>query len=177
MEQQVEFAVGVKDMMKRKIAMQGILWLFILSAGIITGGSIFEGVVLTPLWSHALPDSVRQWPYGTIQSKFFAVVTPLYALLSLALLIASHWMAAQQRKWARVAGLCGLIVVIATFAFFVPILQKTQATQGAGLSGEEITRLVNQFKTWHWGRWALLIGSWLAGLRALSLSGGSAVEK
>ena len=169
--------MGVKDMMKRKIAMQGILWLFILSAGIITGGSIFEGVVLTPLWSHALPDSVRQWPYGTIQSKFFAVVTPLYALLSLALLIASHWMAAQQRKWARVAGLCGLIVVIATFAFFVPILQKTQATQGAGLSGEEITRLVNQFKTWHWGRWALLIGSWLAGLRALSLSGGSAVEK
>jgi len=157
-------------MKKRILLTTVILWLFILSAGIITGGSIFEGVVLTPLWSHALPDSVRQWPYGTIQSKFFAVVTPLYALLSLALLIASHWMAAQPRKWARVAGLFGLIVVIATFTFFFPILQKTEGAQGAGLSGEEITRLVNQFKTWHWGRWALLIGSWLAGLRALSLS-------
>jgi hypothetical protein len=157
-------------MTKRILLTTVILWLFILSAGIITGGSIFEGVVLTPLWSHALPDSVRQWPYGTIQSKFFAVVTPLYALLSLALLIASHWMAAQQRKWARVAGLFGLIVVIATFTFFFPILQKTEGAQGAGLSGEEITRLVNQFKTWHWGRWALLISSLLAGLRALSLS-------
>mgnify|MGYP000993134298 CR=1 FL=1 len=74
-------------MTKRILLSTASLWLFILSAGLITGGSIFEGVVLTPLWSHALPDSVRHWPYGTIQSKFFAVVTPLYALLSLALLI------------------------------------------------------------------------------------------
>lgn len=164
-------------MTKRILLTPVILWLFILSAGIITGGSIFEGVVLTPLWSNGLPESVRQWPYGTIQGKFFAIVTPLYALLSLAMLIASRWMAVQQRKWTRVAGLFGLIVVIATFTFFFPILQKTEGTQGAGLSGEEITRLVNQFKTWHWGRWALLIGSWLAGLRALSLSGESSVEK
>ena len=164
-------------MAKRILLTPVILWLFILSAGIITGGSIFEGVVLTPLWSHALPNSVRQWPYGTIQSKFFAVVTPLYALLSLALLIASHWMAAQQRKWARVAGLFGLIVVIATFTFFFPILQKTQGAQGAGLSDEEVVRLVSQFKTWHWGRWALLIGSWLAGMRALSLAAKSSSVK
>lgn len=164
-------------MTKRMLLTPVILWLFILSAGIITGGSIFEGVVLTPLWSHALPNSVRQWPYGTIQSKFFAVVTPLYALFSVALLIASRRMAAQQRKWARVAGLCGLIVVVATFTFFFPILQKTEGTQGVGLSDEEVTRLVNQFKTWHWGRWALLIGSWLAGLRALSLPGESSAEK
>jgi hypothetical protein len=54
--------------------------------------------------------------------------------------------------------------------FFLPILQKTQATRGAGLSGDEITRLVHQFETWHWGRWAVIVGSWMAGLRALSLS-------
>ena len=154
-----------------------ILWLFILSAGIITGGSIFEGVVVTPLWSHALPDSVRHWSYGTIQSRFFAVVTPLYGFLSLALLIASQWMAAQQRMWARVAGLCGLIVIVATFTFFFPILQKTEGTQGAGLSDAEIVLLVRQFKTWHWGRWALLIGSWLAGMRALSLAAESSSAK
>jgi hypothetical protein len=35
---------------------------------------------------------------------------------------------------------------------------------------EEITRLVNQFKTWNWGRWVVLIGGWIAGLRAFSLS-------
>jgi hypothetical protein len=66
--------------------------------------------------------------------------------------------------------------MVATFFFFIPILQKTQVTQGAGLSGEEITRLVNQFKTWNWGRWAVLIGGWIAGLRALSLSESSDVR-
>jgi hypothetical protein len=55
--------------------------------------------------------------------------------------------------------------------FFLPILQKTQVTRGAGLSAEEITALVNRFKTWNWGRWVLLIGGWAAGLRALSLNG------
>jgi hypothetical protein len=35
-----------------------VLWLFVVSAGVLTGGSIFEGVVLTPLWSHS-PESVR----------------------------------------------------------------------------------------------------------------------
>ncbi|MFN7999529.1 MAG: anthrone oxygenase family protein [Acidobacteriota bacterium] len=146
------------------------LWLFVMSAGILLGGSIFEGVVLTPLWAGALPESVIQWQYGSIQTKFFAIATPLYALFSVALTIASRWMPHQQRRWAFVAGLCGVFVVVVTFLFFVPILQKTQATRGAGLSGEEITRLVKQFTAWHWGRWAVIIGSWVAGLRALSLS-------
>jgi hypothetical protein len=96
--------------------------------------------------------------------------TPAYALFSLALVIVSWWMPRQQRKWALVAGLSGIIVLVATLLFFLPILEKTQVTRGAGLNGEEITRLVNQFKTWHWGRWAVLIGGWAAGQRALSLS-------
>jgi hypothetical protein len=105
------------------------------------------------------------------------VATPLYGLLSLALTIVSWWMPPQQRKWAFVAGVSGIVVIAATSLFFLPILQKTQATQGAGLSGEEITRLVNQFKTWHWGRWALIIISWVAGLRALSLSSSEAMPQ
>jgi hypothetical protein len=68
------------------------------------------------------------------------------------------------------AGLTMLVLGIATVSFFLPILQKTQATRGAGLSGEEITRLVNQFKTWNLARWMLAIGGWAAGWRALSLS-------
>jgi hypothetical protein len=163
-------------MSKRSTVAQVVLWLFVLSAGIVSGGSIFEHVVLTPLWAGSLPQSVTQWQYGGIQGKFFVVATPTYALCSLALVIVSWWMPARQRKWALVAGLSGIIVAVATLFFFIPILQKTQVTRGAGLSGEEITRLVNQFKMWHWGRWALLIGGWVAGLRALSLSASADVR-
>jgi hypothetical protein len=133
--------------MKNRIAIAQItLWFFVLSAGILTGGSIFEGVVLTPLWSHSLPESVRHWDHGTIQSKFFAFVTPCYALSVLAILLASRWMPAKQRRWALIAGLCGLIVVIATFTFFFPILQKTQGSQGTGLAR------LSQFSTFEAGR-------------------------
>ncbi|HVF57911.1 MAG TPA: DUF1772 domain-containing protein [Pyrinomonadaceae bacterium] len=157
-------------MSKPPIITQIVLWFFVLSAGILFGGSLFEGVVLTPLWAGSLPESVTQWQYGSIQGRFFMVATPLYGLFSLGLIIASRWMPPPQRKWALVAGLSGLVVIVATSLFFLPILQKTQATRGAGLSGEEITRLVHQFERWHWGRWALIIVSWVAGLRALSLS-------
>jgi hypothetical protein len=157
-------------MTTRSITAQVVLWLFVLSAGILLGGSIFEGIVLTPLWAGSLPESVTQWQHGSIQGKFFRIATPFYALFSLALVIVAWWMPPRQRMWAVAAGLCGILVIIATFLFFLPILNKTQATRGAGLSGEEITTLVNRFITWHWLRWAAIIGSWTAGLRALSLS-------
>jgi hypothetical protein len=155
--------------MKRSNVTHIVLWLFVLSAGIVTGGSIFEHTVLTPLWAGSPPESVMQWQYGGIQGKFFRVATPTYALLSLVLLGVSWLMPPQQRKWALVAGLSGVIALVWTIMFFLPILGKTQATKGAGLSGEEITALVTQFKAWNWGRWAVLIGGWIAGLRAFSL--------
>jgi hypothetical protein len=51
-------------MTKRSAVTQIPLWLFVLSAGILSGGSIFEHVVLTPLWAGSLPESVTQWQYG-----------------------------------------------------------------------------------------------------------------
>jgi hypothetical protein len=156
-------------MAKRSAVIQVVLWLFVLSASILTGGGVFEHTVLTPLWAGAPPESVTGWQYGGIQRKFFIIASPLYYLFSLALIVASRWMPRRQRRWAFAAGLSGIILMFATFLFFLPILQQTQVTRGAGLSGEEITRLVSQFKTWNWGRWAVLIGGWVAGLRAFSL--------
>lgn len=157
-------------MAQRPLVTQIPLWFFVLSASILTGGGIFEHIVLTPLWAGSPPESVTQWQYGGIQRKFFIIFSPLYYLCSLALLIASWWMPRRQRKWALVAGLSGIIIGVATFTLFIPILQKTQVTRGAGLSGEEITGLVNRFKAWNWGRWVVMIGGWVAGLRAFSLS-------
>lgn len=157
-------------MTKRPMGTRAVLWLLVLSATILIGGGIFEHVVFTPLWAGSPPESVTQWPYGVAQSKFFMVASPLYYLFTLALLLVSWRMPKRQRTWAWVAGGCGIVVMLSTILFFIPILQQTQATRGAGLSGEEITRLVNQFVTWNWGRYVFLIGGWAAALRVLSLS-------
>lgn len=150
--------------------MQIVLWFFVVSAGLLNGASAFEHVVLTPLWAGSLPESVMEWPHGGIQGRFFMIASPLYGLFSLVLAIGSRWLPPPQRRWALAAGVSGIVVVVATIAFFLPILEKTQVTRGAGLSGEEITRLVHQFEFWNVGRWAVLFGGWIAGLRALSLS-------
>jgi hypothetical protein len=157
-------------MVKRSTIPRVVLWLFVLTASILTGGGLFEHTVLTPLWAGSPPESVTGWQYGGVQRKFFIVVSPLYYLFSLALIIASWWMPRRQRGWALAAGVSGIVIMFATLFFFIPILQKTQVTRGAGLSGEEITALVDSFKTWNWGRWIVLIGGWLAGLRAFSMS-------
>lgn len=140
------------------------LWLFVLSAGLLAGGSIFEHVVLTPLWAGAPPESVMQWPHGAIQGKFFRVVSPIYALGSILLLLAAWRMPGREKILASLAGLSGIIVVGATFGFFIPILQKTQVNRGAGLTAEQISALVADFRTWNWARWIVLIAGWVAGL-------------
>lgn len=147
-----------------------VLWFFVLSATFLLGGGTFEHIVLTPLWAGSPPGSVTQWPHGTVQAKFFAIFSSLYALFLLILAVVLWWMPRPQRKWALVAVVCGLVVVVSTFFFFVPILGKTQATAGAGLSADEITRLTNQFVNWNIGRYVLMISAWAAGLRALIVS-------
>lgn len=147
-----------------------VLWLWLLGVTILMGGGVFEHTVLTPLWAGAPPESVTQWPYGVVQATFFGIVSPLTGLLALALIVASWWMPRQQRAWALGAAVSSLVVGVATVAFFVPILEQTQGTRGAGLSGEEITALVNRFWNWNWARWAVSIGGWAAGWRALILA-------
>lgn len=149
---------------------QVVLWLYLLSALLLTGGGLFEHMVLTPLWAGSPPDSVTAWPYGGIQRRFFILFSPTYYLLSLALIVGSWWMPRRQRAWAAIAGVSGLIIAVATFSFFIPILQKTQVTRGAGLSGAEITELIDRFKTANVGRYFVLIGGVLAGLYAIARS-------
>jgi hypothetical protein len=147
-----------------------VLWLLVIASGLVAGGSIVERVAIIPLWAAAPPESVRAWTLGAIQRPFFEIATPIYALLALAAFVSSWFLPAPARPWARTAGVVGVALMIATVAVFVPALQKTQATGGAGLSGEEIVRLTRRFVDWSWLRTGSLFAGWLAALRALTRS-------
>jgi hypothetical protein len=147
-----------------------VLWLLVVWAGVLVGGSVFERLVVTPLWASSPPESVTAWTGGAIQRPFFMVATPGWALFSLAAFVLSYAMPAAARPWARVAGVAGVSMMIWTAAFFIPILEKTEASRGAGLSGEEITRLTKQFVTWGALRAFIAFGGWLAAIRALVLA-------
>ena len=98
------------------------------------------------------------------------VATPLWALASLASVALAFALPPPARPWARAAGAIGVALFIWTLAFFIPILGKTEANRGVGLSGEEITRLVRLWVGWGMVRTLVVLGGWLAALRALTLA-------
>ena len=152
-----------------KIAVS-LLWILVVAAGVLVGGSDFERMVVTPLWAGAPPLSVQSWTLGAIQRPFFTLATPLYALLSPMVLVGSFALPEDARPWARVAGVVGVLIMIWTMAYFVPILHKTEANRGAGLAPEEITRLVRGWVGWGLVRTLAAGAGWLVAIRALVLA-------
>src|ERR671927_415786 len=125
-------------MTTRQLIAQIVLWLFIFSSSIQMGGAVYETFVITHLWAGAPPESVTGWnpvpQYAIEPVRFWGRASPLYGLVTLALLIAAWFMPKASRKWALVAGICTLVVIVSTVLFFVPILRETMFTRGAGLS-------------------------------------------
>jgi Domain of unknown function (DUF1772) len=160
-------------MVNRTLITRTVLWLFVVFAGIHVGAALYEVFVIIPLWAGAPPESVTGWnlapQYAIRPEIYWMKFSPVYQLLSLAVFIVSWLMPTPRRKWALAAGTCGLIVSLATIFFFVPILLKTIYSRGAGLSGAEITALVNQWVGWNWLRLALMLVGWLAAIRALNM--------
>jgi hypothetical protein len=147
-----------------------VLWSLVVTAGILVGGSIYETVVVNPLWAGAPPTSVTSWPYGSIQAPFFRVATPGWALLSVAVFALSFAMPQAARPWARAAGIIGVVVMIWTVTYFIPRVVATEGNRGAGLTPEEITRMTHEFVRWGYLRTVIAAGGWLVALRALILA-------
>ena len=149
------------------------LWVFVVSLGILIGATVFEALVITPLWAGSPPESVRGWNenprYAIEGGIFFGLIAPALLLSSLASLIAGWKMPRKRRKWLVAAVICTFIGFVATGLFFVPILRETIFTRGAGLSDAEIVEKVNSWVTYNWWRMAIQTVGWLAALRALSL--------
>jgi anthrone oxygenase-like protein len=149
------------------------LWVLVICLGILTGATIFEALVITPLWAGSAPESVRGWNenprYAIDSGKFFVLIVLPLLLSSLFTLIAGWKMPWKRRKWMVAAAVCTLIGFAATGSFFVPILRETIFTRGAGLSDAEIVEKVNRWVTYNWLRMGLQTFGWVAALRALSL--------
>src|SRR5579864_3507414 len=106
-------------MTTRLITAQSVLWLFILFQGLVTGGALFDAMVLTPLWAGSPPQSVTTWSYGIIQARFFVPIGTVAALFSVVLLFTARLSPPQCRRWAVIAAVCGMIVVLSEVLFFI----------------------------------------------------------
>jgi hypothetical protein len=156
---------------------QTFLRLFVILMGIEIVGGLHETIVVTTLWSLASPDSVVAYYQYNVSNPQFALnadgrfwifFTPLVGLLAIVTLISSRKLRLEHSKWRTTSAILGLIVVVFTFAWFVPnIILIGQG--GAGRSEEQIISLMNWWVMLNWVRAVLCSAALLAAMRALSV--------
>jgi Zn-dependent protease with chaperone function len=166
-------------MRRRFTIAQIFLWLFVITLGITLGGGLYETLVVMPLWAAAPPESVIAYyrhnvanPQLTLDQggRFWIFVTPLLGLLCIAVLLSGLRTRPEHRLWRSVAAALALLVVVFTFAWFVPNIVKLMGEGVTTMTPEQITSLTNWWSRLNWLRAFLYFVAWLAALRALSIS-------
>jgi hypothetical protein len=153
------------------------LWLFVIVLGIELGAGLYETLVVLPLWASAPPQSVVAYHQHNVTNpefalnaggRFWIVNTPLLGVMSLAALLTGLKTQVEHRKWRMIGTVLSLVVVISTFAWFVPKIMILGAG-GAGLNPAELTSLTNWWVRLNWVRVVVYSAAFLAGLRALTV--------
>lgn len=157
------------------ITTSALVWLLAVALGLQTGAGLYETRVLVPLWASAPPQSVLAYFTNPLRPnsgrRFWIVLTPVVGIVSLVNLIAAWQSGGPLRLWWLGASGASVVVVAVTFGYFVPALLGL--ARAGERSAEEVARAVRWWVGLNWVRVAVLVGAWLAALKALTYSGGA----
>jgi hypothetical protein len=150
-----------------------LVWLLAVMLGLQTGAGLYETRVLVPLWANAPPQSVVAYFTNPMRPdsgrRFWIMLTPTVGIVSLVNLIAAWQSTGPRRAWWLGSSAASVLVVAATFGYFVPALLRLARADER--SAAEVVRAVRWWVKLNWVRAAVLTGAWLAALRALTYSG------
>jgi hypothetical protein len=147
-----------------------LLWLFVVNLGIAFGAGVYEHRVVVPHWitsddagTHWNPEAARSDDTGL---RFWAFVTtgPL-TLLTLASLVATWKTSSRARRWWLAAALAALADRALTFSYFIP----TMVSLMSAADSPAAVAVAARWATVNTLRHALVLGAWLAALKALTL--------
>jgi hypothetical protein len=154
------------------------LWLYLLLFSVQLGAGLYETLVVVPVWSASPPQSVWGWnalreanPELAIDSgrRFWIFVTPAVGLLSVAALLTGWQTGPEHRAWLLAATLTSFVMVLITFAYFVPTLIGLMKSRPDDDAAARVASKARLWATLNWVRVAVLIAAWLCALRALQI--------
>ena len=157
----------------RNRALNVLLWYAIFAWGIWLGGTLYQMLVVVPMWSASPPGSLRAFLQGTEYNRtvyhFFG--PPFIAARIIPMIIAMPlaWHLPGHRRILGVAAACVVAIVIFTLAYIYPINAVLFDQAGGDRSAPAITAMV---RTWIWADRARLgvgIVAFVAILRAFRL--------
>src|SRR5918998_296088 len=152
---------------------QVLLWLAVLGLSVWVGGTLYQMLVIVPMWSASPPESVRAFFLGTRYNEtiwnFFG--PPFMAARSAPLLgaLLVGWHLPRHRKWLLVAAACMAFGVVFTLAYIYPINDVLFTQAGGHHSPDEIRAMARQWVLADRVRFGVGVIGFLALLRALSI--------
>jgi hypothetical protein len=159
--------------MGRDGIVEALLWYNVISLSIWFGGTIYQMLVIVPLWSAAPPESVRAFFAGTgyprTINNFFGRRTQALRAIPLFLLPIIAWADAALRLWLAIPALCTAVALLMTLAYIYPINDTLIFKAGGDLAPDEVRRLARRWIVADRIRLAIMTVGFLALLYAFGL--------
>jgi hypothetical protein len=150
------------------------LWLSVLALSTWVGGTLYQMLVIVPMWSASPPESVRAFFQGTDYNRtifhFFGPPFMLARNIPIGVALVAGWHLPRHRRLLLVTVTCFTVFgVIFTFGFIYPINSVLFQQAGGNLSANEIRGLAQDWILRDRSRFVVGLIGFLALLRAFSL--------
>ncbi|MDH4109910.1 MAG: DUF1772 domain-containing protein [Gammaproteobacteria bacterium] len=126
-----------------------LLWYLVFAWGSWFGGTVYQMLVVVPLWSAAPPDSVVAFFQGTDYNRtifhFFGPPFMAARVLPAIVALALAWHRPKHRFALGTAVVCMIAAVVFTLAYVYPINEVLFQQAGGGRPPAEIANMVD---TW-----------------------------
>ncbi len=150
-----------------------LLWYNVLSLSVWFGGTIYQMLVIVPLWSAAPPDSVRNFfttsGYPRTIGNFFGRPTQALRAIPLFLLAIAGWFDPAMRLWLAAPAVCMAIALAMTLVYVYPINDMLIFNAGGDLGADEIRGLVRRWIVADRVRLAIMTAGFISLLYAFRL--------
>jgi len=150
-----------------------MLWLTVIGLGTWAGGTLYQMLVIVPIWSGSPPDSVRSFfgstDYNRTIWRFFGPPFMLARGLPLLAALLAGWPFRIHRRALLVATVGMVFNVILTIAYIYPINAVLFEQAGGGRAAGEVQAMVDRWILADRFRFAVGTVSFLAVLVAFRL--------
>jgi hypothetical protein len=150
-----------------------LLWYAVFAWGIWLGGTLYQMLVVVPMWSESPPESLRAFVLGTAYNRtiyhFFGPPFIAARVVPIVIALALAWHLPAHRVLLAVTAVCVAAIVIFTLAYIYPINAVLFEQAGGQRSAADIAAIV---RTWIWAdrmRFCVGVVAFVALLKAFRL--------
>ena len=152
---------------------QILLWLAVIGLSIWVGGTLYQMVVIVPLWNASPPESVRAFFLGTRYNEtiwnFFGPPWMVARMVPLLGALFFGWSLSRHRKWLLLALVCMAFGVLFTLLYIYRINEVLFLQAGGNHTPDEVRTMARQWILADRVRFGVGFVGFLALLRALSI--------